>query len=68
MSDAEELDLEPGETVDSRIASCLAVLKRPAITEKDRRYVKKMLTLAQSVKKKQQGHMMSSICQVRGCL
>ena len=36
MSDMEELELEPGETVDGRIASCQAVLKRPAITEKDR--------------------------------
>ena len=61
MSDVEELDLVPGETVDSCIASCLFRLKQPAITEKDRRYVQKMLTLAQSVKKKQPGRKMSSI-------
>ena len=48
MSDVEELELEPGETVESRISSCLAVLKRPAITEKDRRYVRKKLALAAS--------------------
>ena len=61
MSDVEELELEPGETVESRIPSCLAVLKRPAITEKDRHYVKKMLALGESVKKKQQGRKRSII-------
>ena len=61
MSDVKELELEPGETMESRISSCLAILKRPAIMEKNRRYVEKMLALAESVKKKQQGCKMSSI-------
>ena len=39
VCDGEELDLEPGETVDSSIMSCLAVLKQPAKTEKDRCYL-----------------------------
>ena len=51
MSDIEELELEPGETVDGCIASCQAVLKRPAITEKDRRYVQQMLNKAIAIKK-----------------
>ena len=61
MSDIEELELEPGETVDGRIVSCQAVLKRPAITEKDRRYVQQMLNKAIAIKKKKQGRTMSSL-------
>ena len=61
MSDVDELELEPGETVDGRIASCQAVLKRPAITDKDKRYVQEMLTKAIAIKKKKQGRSMSSI-------
>ena len=52
MSDLDELESEPGETVDGRIASCQAVLKRPAITDKDKRYVQEMLNKAIAIKKK----------------
>ena len=58
MSDIEELELEPGETADGCITSCQAVLKRPAITEKDRRYVQQMLNKAIAIKKKKQGRTM----------
>ena len=61
MSDVDELELEPGETVEGRIASCQAVLKRPAITDKDKRYVQQMLNKAIAIKKKKQGRTMSSI-------
>ena len=61
MSDIEELELEPRETVDVRIACCQAVLKRPDITEKDRRYVQQMLNKAIAIKKKKQGRTISSL-------
>lgn len=61
MSERDDVELDPGETLDARIASCLAVLKRPGLTAKDRKTVQKMLTCAQARKQKEEGRTMSSI-------
>ena len=61
MSDVDEVDLEPGETLEARISSCRAVLQRPKLTDHDSGVLQRMLTAAQACKPKKQGRAMSSL-------
>ena len=54
MSDVDEVELEPGETLEARISSCRAVLQRPKLTDHDRGVLQRMLTATQACKQKKQ--------------
>ena len=57
MSDVEQAQLEPGETLEARIGSCRAMLSRSTLTNHDCWVVQKMLTSAQVLKQKKEGHL-----------
>ena len=61
MSDVDEVELKPGETLEARISSCRAVLQRSELTDHDRGILQRMLTAAQACKPKKQGRAMSSL-------
>ena len=61
MSDVDEVELEPGETLEARISSCRTVLQRPKLTDNDRGVLQRMLTAAQACQQKKQGRAMSSL-------
>ena len=61
MSDVDEVELEPGETLEARISSCRAILQRPKLTDNDRGVLQRMLTAAQACQQKKQGRAMSSL-------
>ena len=61
MSDVDEVELKPGETLEVRISSCHAILQRPKLTDHDRGILQRMLTAAQACKPKKQGRAMSSL-------
>ena len=61
MSDVDEVELEPGETLEAKISSRCAVLQRPKLTNHDRGVLQRMLTAAQDCKQKKQGRAMSSL-------